>query len=167
MHGIPFSVKDQIHQKGKFSSVGFAHLMQEVQSENSPIVESYLKAGAIPLVRGNVAMGAMSIHTKNLVFGESLNPYNTARSCGGSSGGDAGLVAARCVPLGLGIDIGGSVRIPAAFTGVYGFKPSQGRVSSRGVSASRKNIYTENSDLHSLCGPIGTSVDDCVIGFKV
>jgi Asp-tRNA(Asn)/Glu-tRNA(Gln) amidotransferase A subunit family amidase len=118
--------------------------MKEVQTEDSPIVESYLKAGAIPLVRGNVAMGAMSIHTKNLVFGESLNPYNTSRSCGGSSGGDAGLVAARCIPLGIGIDIGGSVRIPAAFTGVYGFKPSQGRVSSRGVSASQKTFILKN-----------------------
>lgn len=167
MHGIPMSIKDQIHQKGKFSSVGFAHLMDEDQTENSPIVLSYLKSGAIPLVRGNVALGAMAIHTKNHVFGESLNPYNTSRSCGGSSGGDSGLVASRCVPLGIGIDIGGSVRIPAAFVGIYGFKPSQGRVSSHGVSDSRRNIYTENNDLHSICGPMGISVDDCVIGFRV
>lgn len=116
--------------------------MDEISTENSPIVTSYLKAGAIPIVRGNCALGAMSIHTKNLVFGESLNPYNTSRSCGGSSGGDSGLVASRCVPFGIGIDIGGSVRIPAAFVGICGFKPSQGRVSSHGVSASRKNIYT-------------------------
>ena len=124
MHGIPISVKDQIDQKGKFTSVGLAYLCSDVAREDSPIVELYLKAGAIPLVRGNCAMGAMAIHTKNLVFGETLNPLNTQRSCGGSSGGDSGLVAARCVPLGVGIDVGGSIRIPAAFTGICGFKPS-------------------------------------------
>jgi len=58
-----------------------------------------------------------------------MNPLNVKRSCGGSSGGDAGLIAARCVPFALGSDIGGSLRVPAAFCGIYGMKPTTGRIS--------------------------------------
>lgn len=68
-------------------------------------------------------------HTDNDIFGCSLNPFDRARSCGGSSGGDAGLLAANCVPLALGTDIGGSIRIPASCTGIYGYKPTPARVS--------------------------------------
>lgn len=66
----------------------------------------------------------MSPHTNNRVWGESLNPLDNERTCGGSSGGDAGLLAARCIPISIGSDIGGSIRFPAAFCGVYGFKPT-------------------------------------------
>lgn len=66
----------------------------------------------------------MSIHADNLIWGCSKNVHDKERSCGGSSGGDAGLVASRCVPIALGTDIGGSIRIPATFLGIYGFKPT-------------------------------------------
>lgn len=75
---------------------------------------------------------ALSLHTNNLMWGEAKNPHNIKRSCGGSSGGDGGLVAARCVPLGIGTDIAGSLRLPAQFCGVYGFKPTTTRFSKRG-----------------------------------
>ena len=81
---------------------------------------------------------ALSIHCSNLVFGEAKNPLSHSRSCGGSSGGDAGMVASRCVPLALGTDIGGSVRFPAGFCGIYGLKPSTERLPKRGVSVARK-----------------------------
>lgn len=61
-----------------------------------------------------------------------MNPYDPRRTCGGSSGGDAGLVAARCVPFAIGTDIGGSIRCPSAFTGIYGFKPTPQRISYKG-----------------------------------
>ena len=83
-----------------------------------------LKAEAIPLVRGNLPQAALSVHSVNKIWGRAKNPYDQERSCGGSSGGDAGLVASRCVPLGIGTDIGGSIRIPAAFNGIVGFKPT-------------------------------------------
>ena len=81
-------------------------------------------AGAIILVRSNVPQGGLSMHSENYVWGTAINPYSKERSCGGSSGGDGGLVASRCVPLGIGTDIGGSVRIPAHFNGIMGFRPS-------------------------------------------
>lgn len=71
----------------------------------------------------------LSLHTENHIWGEAKNPYDNDRVVGGSSGGDAGLVASSCVPLGIGSDISGGVRIPATFCGIYGFKPTSARVS--------------------------------------
>ena len=67
---------------------------------------------------------AYSIHSTNLIWGTALNPHDNKRSCGGSSGGDGGLVASRCVPIALASDVGSSIRIPAHFNGIYGFKPT-------------------------------------------
>ena len=64
------------------------------------------------------------IHSINNIYGTSLNPHNVSRTCGGSSGGDAGLVSSKCVPLSIGTDIGGSIRVPSSFCGIYGFKPT-------------------------------------------
>ena len=75
------------------------------------------------MVRANTPQ-TITVHAKNLIWGEAKNAHQFERSCGGSSGGDAGLVLARCVPLGLGTDIGGSIRFPAVFCGIFGFKPT-------------------------------------------
>lgn len=69
----------------------------------------------------------MTFESTNNIFGRALNPWNLSRATGGSSGGEAGLLAARCSVIGVGSDIGGSIRIPAAFCGVYGLKPGIGR----------------------------------------
>lgn len=82
------------------------------------------KEGGIPYVRSPVPQGLFSLHTNNFIWGESKNPHDKSRSCAGSSGGEAGLVAARCSPLGLGSDFAGSIRAPAVFCGVTGFKPT-------------------------------------------
>lgn len=111
--------------KGYTSTCGTAFLCEDnVSEEDSAVVQCMKLEGAIPLVRGNVPQAMYSIHTTNYIFGEALNPKDNSRSCGGSSGGDAGLVAAGCVPLGIGGDIGGSIRFPAVFCGIYGFKPT-------------------------------------------
>jgi fatty acid amide hydrolase len=93
-----------------------------------------------------------------LLFGEAMNPHNNKRSCGGSSGGDAGLIAARCVPISLGTDIGGSLRFPASFCGIYGFKPSNGRVSRLGLSPARIIRFSGYLHLTTTAGPMGSSV---------
>jgi len=138
MFGIPFSVKDLLKQKGFLSTVGCAYLCDDFATEDSVVVKQYLKAGGIPIVRGNVPQSALSIHCANLVFGEAKNPLQPERSTGGSSGGDAGMVAARCVPLGVGSDIGGSLRFPASFCGIYGFKPTQSRFTRLGHAPARR-----------------------------
>lgn len=129
------------------------------------MVKLYLKAGAIPLVRGNVPQTCMMLHTKNLIFGEARNPLRQDRSCGGSSGGEAGLVVSRCVPFGLGTDIGGSVRFPSAFCGIYGIKPTSSRVTMYGVPPARidRSPYSCPAPLSACIGPIGFSVDDLIV----
>lgn len=124
MHGVPFSVKDTIYQKGKLSTFGMAYLCDELALTDSVLLKLFLFEGAIPIVKGNVSQGPFSIHSSNNVFGEAVNPFNFLRSCGGSSGGDAGLVASKCVPFALCDDTCGGIIIPAAFTGIYGFKPT-------------------------------------------
>lgn len=92
--------------------------------DDAVIVKLLLKAGAIPMVRGNCAQGDLGLITLNLIWGLAKNPLNKFRQTGGSSGGDCGLVATKCVPFSIATDLDGGIRIPAAFTGVYGFKPT-------------------------------------------
>ena len=92
-----------------------------------------------------------------------MNPHDRLRSPGGSSGGDAGMVAARCVPMGMGSDIGGSLRWPPVFCGVYGLKPSSHRVTGIGKSSALKNRFGFNKHLFAVTGPMGSSVNDLAI----
>lgn len=100
------------------------------------------------------------MHTDNFVWGQSLNPFDKTRSCGGSSGGEGGIVAAQCAPLGIGTDIGGSIRVPCTFTGIRGFKPTSGRGSSLKTKSALKNNFTSFSHIKVAVGPLGKSVDD-------
>jgi Asp-tRNA(Asn)/Glu-tRNA(Gln) amidotransferase A subunit family amidase len=84
---------------------------------------------------------AFGFHTENRVWGTALNPYDHSRTCGGSSGGDAGLISTRCVPFSVCSDIGGSIRIPAHFTGISGFKPTAWRTSEQGYLAGSPETY--------------------------
>ena len=103
------------------------------EEEDSTVVTLLKEAGAIIIARGNVPQGMLTFNTDNDVWGRGKNPWDTQRTVGGSSGGDAGMVAARCVPLGMGCDLGGSIRIPSCFNGIYGFKPTSCRVSFKGL----------------------------------
>ena len=94
--------------------------------------------------------------TINNIFGRTVNPYNRLLSCGGSSGGEGALIALRGSPVGVGTDIGGSVRIPAAFNGLWGIKPSHGRLPLANIT---KSFYGQES-IHSICGPIAHSARD-------
>lgn len=124
-----------------------------------------LNAGAIPLVRGNCGM---LYHTINLVFGEAKNPQRPARSCAGSSGGDAGLISAGCIPFSFGTDIGGSTRFPAAFCGIYGLKPTTKRVPTAGLPAPIGELrFCSAKHMDTSIGPMGTSVDDLITAMEV
>jgi len=135
--------------------------------EDSAIVKQYLQAGAIPIVKGIVPQIGSSDHDSNPVFGESKNPHDFARVCGGSSGGECALVASKCVPFSVGTDIAGSLRTPAAFCGVYSMKATAGRVTDRGVGDSNRERFDDFNHLKTVPGPIGSSVDDVITGFKV
>jgi Asp-tRNA(Asn)/Glu-tRNA(Gln) amidotransferase A subunit family amidase len=128
LHGVPFSVKDVVPTRGVRTTFGTPLFKDHVPTEDAPIVARMKAAGAIMLGKTNTpTLGWIGI-TDNLLFGPTRNPWNPERTPNGSSGGAAAAVAAGLGPLALGTDSGGSIRKPAAFCGVFGHKPSYGRV---------------------------------------
>ena len=95
-----------------------------------------------------------------------MNPYDKSRSAGGSSGGDAALVASRCVPFAIGTDLGGSLRIPAHFNGVFGFKPTAWRALRSGLRGVLKDNFTTFTQISTSTCVIGKTVDDINIGLN-
>lgn len=132
LHGVPFSMKEGLGLAGAPKTCG-SRLRSNTRARSTATVATrLLAAGAIPLALGNQAEMALWPETDNLVYGRTLNPYDTSRTAGGSSGGDSVMVASGCVPFALGTDGGGSIRIPAAFNGIFGLKPSRGLVPLSG-----------------------------------
>ncbi|EAU90346.2 general amidase [Coprinopsis cinerea okayama7 len=135
LHGVPVSIKDQIDIEGLDSSLGLSQWVHKPATENADITDILLKAGAILYVKTNVPQTLLAIECSNPVFGRTTNPYDASFSSGGSSGGEGALIAMDGAPLGIGSDIAGSVRIPAAYCGIYSFKPASGRLSYFGARA--------------------------------
>ena len=167
--GVPISVKDCIGLKGALQTGGMQCRTDEKYRslEDSLIVRVIRSAGALPMCRGNVSQIMMLPESDNNVWGRSLNPWDLSRTPGGSSGGDGALVAMKCVPLAIGSDIGGSIRIPAIFCGIVGFKPTSNRLSMKGCMKPRKNDrFGLAITLPVVCGPMARTVDDCVLFMK-
>lgn len=138
LFGVPISVKDCIAIKGTFASGGMACRLRMRSEHNSLVVDLLNEVGAIPLCRGNAMQLMYMIESHNRIWGRTCNPWDLSRTPGGSSGGDAALVAMDCVPLAVSTDLGGSIRVPASFCGVVGFKPTSNRVSAKGNTTPRK-----------------------------
>ena len=133
LHGVPFSVKDSIEVAGTLCTAGTLGRKAAATSTHDATLVSRLRAaGAIPIARTNLPDLLFAFETDNLLFGRTNNPYDLARTPGGSSGGEAALIAACGSPMGLGSDCAGSVRLPAAFCGIAGIKPTSGRLSRTG-----------------------------------
>jgi aspartyl-tRNA(Asn)/glutamyl-tRNA(Gln) amidotransferase subunit A len=128
LHGVPFSVKDLVITRGVRTTFGTPFYKDNVPDEDAPIVERLKRAGAIMVGKTNTPTFGWIGATHNLLFGPTRNPWNLERTPGGSSGGASAAVAAGLAPLAVGTDGGGSIRIPSSFAGIYGFKPSFGRI---------------------------------------
>src|SRR2546426_1759530 len=128
LHGVPFSVKDLVITKGVRTTFGTPLYRDNVPTEDAPIVARLKAAGGIMLGKTNTPTMGWIGATHNLLFGVTRNPWNLERTPGGSSGGASAAAAAGLGPLHVGTDGGGSIRIPAAFAGIYGFKASYGRI---------------------------------------
>lgn len=128
LHGLPISLKDQFDIKDMELTMGYAAYLGRVSSENASLVDLLEASGAVLYVRTNIPQTLMIGDTFNHVFGRTDNPWNRKLSPGGSSGGEGALVAMKGSILGVGTDIGGSVRIPSAMCGLYTIRPSQRRV---------------------------------------
>uniref|UniRef100_A0AC34Q5B7 Amidase domain-containing protein n=1 Tax=Panagrolaimus sp. JU765 TaxID=591449 RepID=A0AC34Q5B7_9BILA len=158
LFGVPISVKDCLNVKGYPTTLGYVSRAVQKSGNYSIVVEKVMKNGAIPFCKTNVPQTLLSFDCKNPIFGATLNPHNKSRTPGGSSGGDAALVAAKASFAGIGSDVGGSIRIPAAFSGCVGIKPGGYRYSHMNSTGSIPGRpYIEAAE-----GPLGQTVESCV-----
>lgn len=160
LHGIPISVKDSFEVSGLIGSLGCVSRLNSAKStHNSPLVQMLLDLGAVVHVKTNIPQGIVTSDSHNNVFGRTLNPYNRAEwSAGGSSGGEAVLIALRGSLLGIGTDLGGSIRIPAWTCGVYGFKPTTNRLPYSGIMST--GIDQADLGVIASAGPLSTNLQD-------
>src|SRR5216683_2173484 len=128
LHGVPFAVKDLVNTEGVRTTFGSVALADNVPAADSPAVARLKRAGAILIGKTTTPEFGHKCFTEAPLFGRTANPWNLARTCGGSSGGAAAAVAAGLGPIGIGTDGGGSSRIPAACCGIVGFKQTLGLV---------------------------------------
>ncbi|KAL8952668.1 MAG: hypothetical protein Q9222_001436 [Ikaeria aurantiellina] len=164
LHGLPVSLKDQFHIKNVETSMGYIGWIGTFQGKKgtgkekvfeSEMVKELRDLGAILYCKTSVPHTLMTGETVNNIIGYTWNPKNRNLSCGGSSGGEGALIGLRGSPVGFGTDIGGSIRIPAAFNGLYGLRPSTGRLPYQGMANSMDG---QNSVL-SVVGPLAPSIN--------
>jgi amidase len=159
LHGVPFSVKDSIEVAGTVCTAGtLGRLGAAASTEDAALVARLRRAGGIPIAKTNLPDLLFAFESDNLLFGRTNNPYDLSRTSGGSSGGEAALIAACGSPLGLGSDSAGSVRLPAAFCGIVGIKPTSGRLPRTG------HLPPAGGWIESLwqIGPMARRVEDLV-----
>ncbi|NXE64762.1 FAAH1 hydrolase, partial [Calcarius ornatus] len=144
LYGIPVSIKDHIGHKGHLATCGLVQYLDTVMEEDSVVVKVLKRQGAIPFAMTNVPQSLFSYECSNPIFGQTLNPLNPQRGPGGSSGGEGALIAGGGSILGMGSDMGGSIRLPSSFCGLCGLKPTAERLSAllgiRAPQSRQRNI---------------------------
>jgi len=158
LHGIPITIKDALEVSGMRSTGGATELRDNVPGRDAPVVRALRDAGAIVFGKTNLPRWSGDIQSFNEIFGTTVNPWNADRVPGGSSGGAAAAVSTGLTSFEIGTDIGGSIRVPSAFCGVFGHKPSWGVVPSSGYLDHEAGGTTE-ADINVL-GPIARSAED-------
>ncbi|KAK1239301.1 hypothetical protein MKX07_008789 [Trichoderma sp. CBMAI-0711] len=156
LHGLPISLKDNINVKDVDSTVGMAVHVGDPAKADATLAQMLAEAGAVFYVKTNVPTAMMIAETVNNVFGRTLNPRNRQTTSGGSSGGESALIVMKGSPLGVGSDIGGSLRIPAAATGIFALRPSSGRFPVRNC---RSGMAGQEA-IASVNGPLAPTLED-------
>lgn len=165
LHGVPLTIKDSYEVVGMTTVCGAPWLKNHRPETNAVAVQRLVDAGAVIFGKTNVPLMTQDIQTFNSVFGTTNNPWNTAHTPGGSSGGAAAAVAAGLNAFELGSDIGGSIRTPAHFCGIYSHRPSHGVVSMRGHIPGPPGTVSE-SDL-AVAGPLARDPADLELALDV
>lgn len=162
LHGVPMTVKDSFPTEGCITTSGAAELADHLPAADCWPVARLRAAGAIPFAKTNLPIYAGDIQSFNEVYGTTNNPYDATRTCGGSSGGSAAALAMGFTPIELGSDIGGSIRVPAHYSGVAGHKSSYGLVPGHGQIPGMPGTLSQ-ADL-AVVGPMARTVDDLELG---
>ncbi|KAG9316056.1 amidase signature domain-containing protein [Chiua virens] len=163
LHGVPMSFKDQYETVGYDATIGFTHWANKPATGDAFLVTQCRKAGAVIIVKTNVPQTMFAFECANALWGRTTNPWGDKFTCGGSSGGEAALLAMDGSALGVGSDIGGSLRIPTSYCGVYAFKPSSDRVSGDGTKSCNPGFEA----IRVSYGPMGRSVKDCELFCRI
>ncbi|TIT27811.1 MAG: amidase, partial [Mesorhizobium sp.] len=162
LHGVPFTLKDMHQTSGMKTTVGFPPFADYVAREDSPVVLRLKAAGGVLVGKTNVATMLGDWQSNNRLFGRTNNPWDLSRTAGGSSGGAAAALCAGMTSFEVGTDMQDSIRLPAAFCGVYGLKPSEHRVSLAGAFPD-PNGAPRSVRLMSCIGPLARDVDDLAL----
>ncbi|HWU42092.1 MAG TPA: amidase, partial [Bdellovibrio sp.] len=164
LFGVPFTVKEMFAYAGMKRTGGSVHHKNDVMEWDATVLTRLKKAGAIPMGTTNVPELGFWFETYNNIYGLTKNPYDLERTCGGSSGGEAALIGAGASPFGIGSDIGGSIRMPASFCGVFGHKASQHLLPFTGhfpfTKEEIKNILVGEKYPYTTLGPISRRAED-------
>ena len=164
LHGVPVCIKEQFWIKGKYSNVNAVQFQSFIAPQNAAIVDAWINEGAIILGTTNIPNMLIDLQTFGDLYPRGNNPYDTSYTCGGSTGGGAAAVASGFCPLALGGDMGGSIRVPSAFCGLYGLKPTENTMESYGTFpdlSSDKTYVTM-----AVTGPIARTIEDIDLSWK-
>ena len=164
LHGVPMTVKESFNIVGQPTTWGQPGLRNNIATEDALAVQRLKAAGAIVFGKTNVPINLADFQSYNEVYGTTNNPWDVTRGPGGSSGGSAAALAAGLTPLEFGSDIGGSIRNPAAYCGVYGHKPTWCIVPKRGQTTLTGPVA--EADL-SVIGPLARTAEDLALALKV
>jgi fatty acid amide hydrolase len=162
LDGVPVSVKECFDVKGRATTLGLPAWRGRIADADSAMVTALRDAGAVVLGRTNLSQTMLYVEARNPLFGQTANPWSLAHSPGGSSGGEGAAVAAGMSPLGVGTDIGGSIRTPAHFCGVVGLKPTLDRLPMKGY----RTVLAGQETVRGMGGPLARTVADIALFFR-
>ncbi len=162
LHGVPITIKESIATRGTATTLGVKAQLGTPAKDDAVVVRAARQAGAIVIGKTNVSQTLLFNEATNPIWGTTNNPWSSNRSPGGSSGGEAAALAAGFTPLGIGTDIGGSIRVPAAYCGVVGFKPTVDRWSMQGC----RGAMPGQEGIRSQCGPMARTSKDVALLFR-
>jgi fatty acid amide hydrolase len=161
--GLPVTIKDCFDLAGTASTFGLTTRRDAIERADDPYVAAWRAAGAIPIAKTNLPQLMIFTESDNPLYGCTNNPWDLERSCGGSSGGEGAVIGAGASPLGLGNDIGGSLRVPAAFCAIASIRPTAGRTPDRCAHG----LPVGQTAIVSQVGPMARRVEDLVLGLSV
>jgi fatty acid amide hydrolase len=162
LDGVPVSIKECFDVKGRATTLGLPAWRERIANTDSAMVTALRDAGAVVLGRTNLSQTMLYVEARNPLFGQTANPWSPAHSPGGSSGGEGAAIAAGMSPLGVGTDIGGSIRTPAHFCGVVGLKPTLDRLPMKGY----RTVLAGQETVRGMGGPLARTAADVALFFR-